>query len=154
VIRGPQWIAQAKVSLSHYPASNLSENQAEKHLFQSGMLLMDCLYLEESGDSSEPSVNQPAPDFLAVEQEQEARRARLDEIRQLLLEQYRFVEGKKRFWMRNSPYPDLSDGVVERVISELELFTYTSEQLTAFISDFNEDPKQFHCLFSFLYKKP
>lgn len=115
---------------------------------------MDCLYLEESGDSSEPSVNQPAPDFLAVEQEQEARRARLDEIRQLLLEQYRFVEGKKRFWMRNSPYPDLSDGVVERVISELELFTYTSEQLTAFISDFNEDPKQFHCLFSFLYKKP
>ena len=30
-----------RVSLSHYPASNLSENQAEKHLFQSGMLLMD-----------------------------------------------------------------------------------------------------------------
>jgi hypothetical protein len=29
------------VSLSHYPASNLSENPAEKHLFQNGMLLMD-----------------------------------------------------------------------------------------------------------------
>jgi hypothetical protein len=47
--------------------------------------LMDCLYLSESGDSSEPSVNQPAPDFdfLAVKQEQEAKQAKLDEVRQL-----------------------------------------------------------------------
>lgn len=116
--------------------------------------LLDCLSLSESGDSSEPSVNQPAPDFLAVEQEQEARRARLDEIRQLLLEQYRIVEWKKRFWMQNSPYPDLSDGVVEGVVREFELFSYSSQELTEFISDFNEDPKQFHGFFSFLYKKP
>lgn len=123
--------------------------------------LLDCIYLEsgdslylESGDSSEPSVNQPAPDFLAVEQEQEAQRARLDEIRQLLLEQYRIVEWKKRVWMKNSQYPDLSDGVVEGVVRDLELYGYSSEALTEFIRDFKEDPKQFHPFFSFLYQKP
>ena len=116
--------------------------------------LLDCLSLSESGDSSEPSVNQPAPDFLAVEQEQEARRARLDEIRQLLLEQYRIVEWKKRFWMQNSPYPDLSDGVVEGILRDLELFSYTSQELAQFISDFHDNPKVCNSLFRFLYKKP
>lgn len=118
--------------------------------------LLDCLHLEESGDSSssEPSVNKPAPDFLAVEQEQEAKRTRLDEIRQLLLERYRIVEWKKRFWMQNSPYPDLSDGVVEGIVRDLELSSYSSQELTDLISDFNEDPEQFNSFFGFLYKKP
>jgi hypothetical protein len=89
----------------------------------------DYLYLSESGDSFEPSVNQPTPDFdfLAVEQEQEAKRAKLDEIRQLLLERYRIVEWKRRGWMQNSLFPDLSDGVVEGVVRELELFSYSSQ---------------------------
>lgn len=64
---------------------------------------------------------------------QERKHIKLDEIRQLFLEQYRIVEWKKRFWMRNSPYPNLSDGVVEGVIRELELDSYSSEELTEFI---------------------
>jgi hypothetical protein len=55
--------------------------------------------------------------------------------------------------MQNSPYPDLSDGVVEGVVRELELFSYSSQELTDFISKFHEDPKQFHWFFEFLYKK-
>jgi hypothetical protein len=41
----------------------------------------------------------PDFDFLAVEQEQEAKQAKLDEIRQLLLERYRIVKWKRRGWM-------------------------------------------------------
>lgn len=85
---------------------------------------------------------------------QERKHIKLDEIRQLFLEQYRIVEWKKRFWMRNSPYPNLSDGVVEGVIRELELDSYSSEELTEFINDFMEgDPKRFRSFFYFLYKE-
>ena len=126
------------------PFSRSSTSHLDKSRLQD-----DALMDTPSPSSGEPSVNQPTPEFLPVQQEVE-QQALLTEIREVLQQEYR------RYIIRSSPWMKYNIAFlfghdiqlqVESIVTNLELESSSTAELNEFLQDIRGNPNQLHSFF-------
>lgn len=126
---------------AHPPTNGASSSFVES----SGELnaLLDTTSESAYSEDEETSVN-----LEFSEQERRAQRAKLREVEELILEQYRAYVIRLYPWMRNSPLlPDMKGGVVEGIVIELELSSFSSSDLTDWLNSLRANPHQLDYFF-------
>jgi hypothetical protein len=126
---------------AHPPTNGASSSFVES----SGEIdaLMDTTRESAYSEDEDTSVNQ---EF--VEEEQRAQQAKLRELEELILEQYQAFICKEYSWMHNSILlPNMKGGVVEGVMKQLELETYSSSDLTDWLNSLRAKPTTLYYFF-------
>lgn len=107
-----------------------------------------------SASSGEPSVNQPTPELLPVQQEVE-RQALLTEIHEVIKQEYQRYIVRSMHLMKYSGFlhSQSIDTQVQFIIEEIELDRSSVEDLRQFLQDFWANPRQLNSFFKIYWGK-
>jgi len=116
--------------------------------------LVDHLMDTSSASSGEPSVNQPTPEFLPVQQEVEQRAQLQQEIQHEIMELYRNFILESSFWMKYNPAyltgPDITN-VAQLIMEQCDLELLPPAELDEFLQDIRANPRQLDVFFKELW---